>query len=211
MARVRRGSLADIIDISDLDAAVNDLLAMNEQEFTRAVLLYLEGDRLGLEVMRDPDVIERTFDTIDRLLHRNRRRWQDGDRDPELSRLIESLDVERKAIRDEAVKARQARIREQEGKRAVEYHSRVNARLERALAQQRALRTEIERVQSRTPTARALERLKQAHLAEFLGYKREEREKDAEAERTRENGAGAADPPERSTAPAVSTQAAWAS
>lgn len=210
MPRVRRGSLADIIDITDLDSAVYDLLAMSEQEFTRAALLYLEGDRLGSEVMRDPDVIERTFDTIDRLLRRNRRHWQDGDHSPELARLIESLDVERKTIRDEALRARQARVREQEGERAVEYTSRVNARLERALAQQRALRAEIERTQSRTPTARALERLRKAHESEFLRYKREEREKDAEAERTRENGAGAADPPERSTAPAVPAQAAWA-
>jgi hypothetical protein len=72
--RRRRKSLADLIDLSDLDTPSEDLLDMNEQEFTRAVLYYLEGDRLGMDAMRDPDVIERTYDTIDRLLRQYRRR-----------------------------------------------------------------------------------------------------------------------------------------
>lgn len=203
--RARRGSLVDMINLDDLDAAVDDLLDMNEQEFTRAVLLYLEGDRLGRDAMRDPEVIERTYDTIDSLLHSNRRRWQDGDNTRTLSRLIESLDVERKAIRAEALAAREARVREQQGEHEVAYAARVNARLERALDKQRALRAQIEQAQRKGIDARALAELKKRHLREFLDIKRDLKRQDAAEAAQRE---GAADPAGESTAPSVPNQAA---
>jgi hypothetical protein len=210
--RARRRSLADILDITDLDSAVEDLLDMNEQEFTRAVLLYLEGDRLGMDVMRDPYVIERTFDTIDRLLRQNRRRWSEGEHSDALSRLIESLDTERKAIREEATVARQDRIREQQAERTAAYAERAADRLARAAAKQKAAREELERAQRKSADARALERLKKDHLAEFLAIRREIKAQDAReaaaAAQTREDGAGAADPPMGATAPAVPAQAA---
>lgn len=212
----RRKSLADLIDLADLDTAVNDLLDMNEHEFTRAVRYYLEGDRFGMDAMRDPDVIERTYDTIDRLLRQYRRAYREATEPqrPPLAQMIESLDIERKAIKTEALAERAARIQETQGERDAEYAERTAARLERAAERQRAAREELDRAQRKGIDARALEVLKKNHLAEFLAIRRGLKEQDAAdaaTERTREDGAGAADPPGGgSTAPGVPVQAARA-
>lgn len=210
MARVRDGqrSLADLIDLTNLDRAVKRLLRMSEEEFAHAVLLYIEGDLLGMDAMRDPDVIERTSEMVERLLRQQRRRWKSGDRSPDLARTIETLDHERKTIRGEARVEREARIRLQEGEHRAEYEERVASRLERAVTRQRAAREELDQVQRKGIDARALEELKRRNLPQFLAIKREIKRKDDEGgEQARENGAGAADPPKGSTAPAVPTQA----
>lgn len=213
MARVRprRRSLADLIDLDDLGAAVDDLLGMNESEFTRAVLYYLEGDRLGMDAMRDPDVIERTYETIDRLLHAHRQALHnatDSEKRQRLARMIQSLDFERKAIRDEALAERAARIQETAGERQAEYAERTAARLERAAERQRAAREAIQAAQKKTQRQRAADALVKRHEREYLSILREIQRQDEQA---RIDGGGAADPPGGgSTAPGVPLQAARA-
>jgi hypothetical protein len=64
------GTLADVIPLDDVDTAVDRLLDMDEAEFDKTIVLWLLGGRAGAEIMRDDEIVERTFDSLSRLRDR---------------------------------------------------------------------------------------------------------------------------------------------
>lgn len=212
--RPRRPSLADKLKLDDIDGSLDILDALTEREYDEYVLLYLRGDRRGMEVMRDPDNVERLWDALNRLRAEYRHRYTDAQGDERLhtAAMIRAIETERREIAPEARKEREVRQREQAAEREVEVLSGVSARLERARAKIEEQRRQIEAAQAKTPRARASEELIRRHTPEYLAILREIRRRDAEAgtgEQARENGGGAADPPAGgSTTPVVPMQAA---
>jgi hypothetical protein len=220
MAQVRprhRPSLSDLVDVDEVETAVDALLEMPEREFDDAVLLYLRGDRQGMEAMRHPDVVERLNDALSRIatryrgqLDRVKARVARGDL-PTMSReerflrgMLRGIDVEHGEIRPLVTHERALRFADERTDAAIERAKRQEARLEHALE----LRRQLEEVQRSSPRKRAMQRLTEKYPREFLALVREEKEKDAR-EHARLDGEGAADPP-GPTAPSIPTQAARA-
>jgi hypothetical protein len=101
--------LSDVIPLDDVDAAVDRLLDMDEAEFDRTVLLWLLGGREGAEIMREPDIIERTFDALNRLRDRVEHPQlaaQLGLPPDELERLDRIVREERASVRSEMHRVR---------------------------------------------------------------------------------------------------------
>jgi hypothetical protein len=62
--------LGTLVDLTDEDGAVEQLLDMDEEAFDAAVVTWLLSGRVGTEIMRDYDVVERTYDALCRLRDR---------------------------------------------------------------------------------------------------------------------------------------------
>jgi septal ring factor EnvC (AmiA/AmiB activator) len=214
MAQVRRShrhTLADELDLDDVDGSLDVLDELLERDYDDYVLLYLTGDRRGMEIMRNPYNVERLYDSLNRLRDEYRRRYAEAADDHERARLASlrrAIDTERREIAAEAKLEREERRTEQAAEREIKALSGVNDRLERARAKQEELRRQIEAAQAATPRALAARELQKIHEREYLALVRKYKrlaEQAGTGERARIDGGGAADPP-GSTAPPVPKQ-----
>lgn len=137
-------NLPDVIDIADQDAAVGQLLNLGEIEFDDAVLAWLLGGRVGTEIMRDHDVVERTYDALCRLRDRL-----------QVPELAEDL-VDRFDLSPDMLEALTRAVPE-----------------ERHVAKRVAHEARLAREADSSLTGRALNELKRRHESEFLQIKRE--------------------------------------
>lgn len=207
--RPRRLTLADKLNLDDVDGSLDALDDLPEQEFDEYVLLYLRGDRQGSEVMRHPDNVERLYDSLTRLRDQYRRQYAtapDADKD-RLGAMRRAIDIERRDVAPEAKRERDIRRQEQ----AVEVLVKVNARLERAARRQEELRARIDAAQRKSLSAQAADVLISRHQREFVAIKRELKDardagREAAGGQAPSNGGGAADP-NGSTAPHLPRQA----
>lgn len=199
-----RQTLADLVDLDDVESAVDGLLDMPEQDFDNAVTVYLRGDRRGMEAMRHPDLIERLYESLTRLRDERRHRYRESgaEHHPQLRGELQAIEIERREIRPVAEHERRLRLADEASERAARRARREESKLERALE----LRRQLEEAQRSSPRKRAMQRLTEKYPREFLTLVREEQEKDAR-EHTQLDGEGAADPP-GPTAPSIPTQAA---
>jgi hypothetical protein len=172
--------LGDMVDINDHDAAIDALLDMLEQEFDSAVEAYLAGARRGMEVIRDPDLIERLWESLRRLEGRyGRTVGQSAQPDREARTMLRAIRTEQQEIRADFLAEREDRIASERTERAAQRAERQAGRLQRALE----LREQLDQRQRPTIQSLATKWLIEAHQPEFIALKRRARKHLAEQER----------------------------
>jgi hypothetical protein len=150
---------------ADEDDAIDVLLDMDGQQFSRAVRAYLRGDRREMDLLRHPDVVLRLDGVLSRIVASHRA----GDAfravaARERTEIIPLVAAERADAALRAARAKECRaIAEQ-------------ARAEAHIARLRDIRA------AETPSLeqRALKALRDRHVAEFIQIKREIRAAEAQ-------------------------------